>query len=96
MGVIKGSASLASNLKPLSREEYLCRRWRLAPNFESGDRDTVYSLYEFYEKLKKTRGEIDNIDRVIRIMKALDKNLELRQSVEGLLDEVYVDGVYKN
>lgn len=92
MGVIKGSASLASNLEPLSRDEYLCKRWRLAPNFERDDRDTVYSLYEFYERMKKTRGETDNIDRVIHIMKALNENPELRCVVGGLLDEVYVDG----
>ncbi|KAL0640852.1 hypothetical protein Q9L58_000159 [Maublancomyces gigas] len=91
MGVIKGSASLASNLEPLSRDEYLYRRWRLAPNFERDDRDAVYSLYEFYERMKKTRGETDNIDRVIHIMKALNKNPELRCVVGGLLDEVYVD-----
>lgn len=92
MGVIKGSASLASNLESLSRDEYLYRRWRLAPNFERDDRDAVYSLYEFYERMKKTRGETDNIDRVIHIMKALNKNPELRCVVGGLLDEVYVDG----
>ncbi|KAF8241597.1 hypothetical protein K440DRAFT_665246 [Wilcoxina mikolae CBS 423.85] len=92
MGVIKGSASLETNLEPLSREAYISKRWKLAPNFtRERDRSTVYSLYESYEKKKKKRGEFDDIDRVIRIFKSLRESPELQRDVEGVLHEIYVD-----
>lgn len=93
MGVIKGSASLASNLKPLSRNSYTTRRWKLAPNFTTdSDRRAVYTLYEHYERLKMGRGEVDDTDGVIRVLEAFKRNPELCQTVEMFLDEVYVDG----
>lgn len=96
MGVIKASVSSVSNLEPLSRGEYLGKRWKAAPSFATdSERDAVYSLYEHYERLKKSREEIDNLDRVINVVKVLGKNPELRGRVERLLDEVYVDGEYK-
>jgi Zn-finger nucleic acid-binding protein len=91
MGVIKGSASLETNLEPLSRDAYTSKRWRLAPNF-TRDRDTIYSLYENYEKKKKKRGEFDDIDRVIRIFKSLRESPKLQRDVEAKLHEIYVDG----
>lgn len=97
MGVIKGSASLASNLEPLSRDAYIARRWKLAPNFTTdSDRKAVYTLYEHYEKIKMGRGEVDDTDRVIRVLEALKKDPELFRTVEMFLDEVYVDGKRKD
>lgn len=97
MGVIKGSASLASNFEPLSRDAYTARDWRLAPNFTiENDRKAVYTLYEHYEKIKASRGEADDTDRVIRVLEALNKDSELQQVVEKFLDEVYIDGKCKN
>lgn len=96
MGAIKGSMSFVSNLKPLSRDEYINKRWRAAPSFATdNERDAVYSLYEIYERQKRTRGEIDSIDRVIDVARALDKNPDLRRRIEKFLDEVYVDGEYR-
>lgn len=93
MGVIKGSASLASNLEPLSRDSYTARRWKLAPNFTTdSDRKAVYTLYEHYERIKMGRREVDDTDRVIRVLKSLKKDPELHRTVETFLDEVYVDG----
>jgi len=93
MGVIKGSASLNTNLEPLSREDYTAKRWRNAPNFTWGnERNTVYSLYESYEKIKNVRGEIDHTDRVISIFKSLRESPRLQEGVESLLHEIYVDG----
>jgi hypothetical protein len=93
MGVIKGSASSHTNLKPLSRKDYVMKRWKLAPNFSlERERDCVYSIYEHYEAIKSKRGELDDTDRVVHIFKALLNNDYLREQVEGLLHEVYVDG----
>jgi hypothetical protein len=96
MGVIKGSMSQTSGLKPLLREEYLERRWRRAPNFATeGERDRVYSIYEYYEKVKRRRGgEIDGVDRVTDVLKALIEKPGLKERLENVLDEVYVDGQY--
>ncbi|RPB01636.1 P-loop containing nucleoside triphosphate hydrolase protein [Choiromyces venosus 120613-1] len=102
MGVIKGSISSASNFEPLSREEYLGKRWRLAPNFASmQERAAVYDIYEWYERKKKKLYDIDQTDRVIKVMKALetfkssdkeeDRNLE--KKIRRVLDEIYVDEV---
>lgn len=97
MGVIKGSASLASNLEPLSRNSYTTRRWKLAPNFTTdSDRKAVYTLYEHYERIKMGRGEVDDADRVIRVLESLKKDPELHRTVETFLDEVYVDGKRTN
>lgn len=97
VGVIKGSASLASNLEPLSRDAYTTRDWRLAPNFTTeSDRKAVYTLYEHYEKIKTGRGEADDTDRVIQVLEALKKDSELQKAVEKFLDEVYIDGKCKN
>lgn len=97
MGVIKGSASQSSNFEPLSREEYINRRWKLAPNFATdSERNAVYSLYERYEKLKRIREEVDGTDRVIHVLTELKKNPELRETVESFLDEVYVDGIFQD
>jgi hypothetical protein len=93
MGVIKGSASLDTNLEPLSRDVYTTKRWKLAPNFtKESERSTVYSLYESYEKVKQARGEIDETDRVIRIFKSLRESPELQEDIVSLLHEIYVDG----
>lgn len=93
MGVIKGSASVDSNLEPLSRDAYINKRWRLAPNFATdSERNAVYTLYEHYENIKHIRKEVDNVDRVISVLKALGKDPELQEKVEGFLDEIYVDG----
>jgi hypothetical protein len=93
MGVIKGAASLDTNLEPLTRDIYTAKRWKLAPNFaHENDRNIVYSLYEYYEKRKKARGEFDDIDRVISIFKSLRRSPEIQEQVEGLLHEIYVDG----
>jgi hypothetical protein len=93
MGVIKGAASLDTNLEPLTRDTYTAKRWKLAPNFtRESERNAVYSLYESYEKQKKARGEFDDVDRVIRIFKSLRRSPEIRQEVEELLHEIYVDG----
>ncbi|RPB01648.1 hypothetical protein L873DRAFT_644024 [Choiromyces venosus 120613-1] len=73
MGVIKGSISSATKFEPLSREEYLEKRWRLAPNFASTqERAAVYDIYEWYERKKKKRYDIDQTDRMIKVMKALE------------------------
>ncbi|CUS08892.1 unnamed protein product [Tuber aestivum] len=92
MGVIKGSASPATDFEPLSREEYLGKRWRLAPNFASEwERGAVYDIYEWYERTKKKNGDIDQADRIIRVTKALE---EFRSSeIFSILDEIYVDEV---
>jgi thymidylate synthase len=95
MGVIKGSASRETNFEPLSREQYINKRWRLAPNFASREgRNSLYTLYERYEKTKMWRGEQDDIDRVVHIFKQLEQNPALRSEVTSLLDEIYVDGKF--
>ena len=101
MGVIKGSVSRATNFGPLSREEYLEKRWRLAPNFASErERDAVYDIYEWYERARKKRGDIDQADRIIKVAKALEAfrssevpgDGEFEQEIRSRVDEIYVDG----
>jgi len=93
MGVIKGSTSRDVNFEPLSREQYIMKRWKLAPNFTSREgRDSLYTLYQHYEKNKMWRGEQDDIDRVVHVFKQLEQNPVLRSEIESLLDEIYVDG----
>ncbi|KAF8241484.1 P-loop containing nucleoside triphosphate hydrolase protein [Wilcoxina mikolae CBS 423.85] len=94
MGVIKGSASRENNFEPLSREAYIYKRWKLAPNFASREgRDSLYTLYQHYEKYKKRCGELDDIDRVVHVLKGLEQNPVLRREIESFVDEVYVDEV---
>ncbi|CUS14610.1 unnamed protein product, partial [Tuber aestivum] len=102
MGVIKGSASPATNFKPLSREEYLGGFLRTTPSIipERG-MDAVYNLYEWYERAKKERGEIDQVDRVLKVMKTLEafkssgayEDIVFEQKIRSMLDEIYVDEV---
>jgi len=92
MGVIKGSATNNSTLKSLSREEYLELNDRQAPTF-SGKRAQVYDIYLRYEHQKSVYGDKDSTDRVKSLLKILDTNLDLKRSIEGSLDELYVDGI---
>jgi len=100
MGVIKGSVSRATDFEPLSREQYLGRRLRLANFASERDRNAVYDIYEWYERAKKKRGDIDQADRVINVMKALEafrssgvpEYGEFERKVGDVLDEIYVDG----
>ena len=101
MGVIKGSVSRATDFEPLSREEYLGLRWRLAPSFASEqERHTIYDIYEWYERAKKKRGDIDQVDRIIKVTKALEgfRSSEVlgesafERKIRSVLDEIYVDG----
>jgi len=100
MGVIKGSVSRATDFEPLSREQYLGHRWRLANFASERDRDAVYDIYEWYERAKDKRGDIDQADRVIKVMKALEafrssgvpEDGEFERKIRSLLDEIYVDG----
>ncbi|PWW77615.1 hypothetical protein C7212DRAFT_362777 [Tuber magnatum] len=100
MGVVKGSVSPATNFEPLSRQDYLGKRWRLAPNFATErERGAVYDIYEWYERAKKKRGDIDQADRIIRVMKALEafrssgisEDNVFEQNTRRILDEIYVD-----
>ncbi|RPB01673.1 P-loop containing nucleoside triphosphate hydrolase protein [Choiromyces venosus 120613-1] len=102
MGVIKGLIFATKNFKPLSREEYLEKRWRMAPNFTTErERDAVFDIYEWYERAKKERGDIDQADRIIKVMKALEafKSSEIledkrfERNTRRMLDEIYVDEV---
>jgi len=101
IGVIKGSVSRATDFEPLSREEYLGLRWRLAPSFASErERHTIYDIYEWYERAKKKRGDIDQVDRIIKVMKALEtfrssevlEDSAFERKIRSTLDEIYVDG----
>ena len=101
MGVIKGSVSQATDFEPLSREEYLRLRWRLAPSFASErERHTIYDIYEWYERAKKKRGDIDHVDRIIKVTKALEAfgsskvigDSVFERKIRSVLDEIYVDG----
>ncbi|CUS07541.1 unnamed protein product [Tuber aestivum] len=102
MGVIKGSVTPDRHFGPLSREDYLGKRWRLAPNFATREeRDAVYDIYEWYERAKKKRGDIDQADRVIKVTKALEEfkcsriseDNVFEQNIRRILHEIYVDEV---
>ena len=94
LGIIKGSTSVERQFKPLSREEYLHMGDRRAPVFTNdGAKDTVYSIYEEYER-KKRIGDGDDIDRVIKLLTSLGQENELKNQLQHLFDEVYVDGKY--
>ncbi|KAF8250004.1 hypothetical protein K440DRAFT_659974 [Wilcoxina mikolae CBS 423.85] len=92
MGVIKGSATNNSTLRSLSREEYLELSDKQAPTFY-GQREQVYDLYLRYESQKSVYGDKDSTDRVKSLLKMLESDSELKRSVEGSLDELYVDEV---
>ncbi|PUU76951.1 hypothetical protein B9Z19DRAFT_205163 [Tuber borchii] len=102
MGVIKGSVSRATDFEPLSREEYLGLRWRLALSFASErERHTIYDIYEWYERTRKKRGDIDQVDRIIKVTKALEAfrsskvlgDRVFERKIRSVLDEIYVDEV---
>ncbi|KAL6718624.1 hypothetical protein ACLMJK_002858 [Lecanora helva] len=94
MGVIKGSQSSLQSLSPLTREDYLQRSSRIAPNFTlEDDRSRVYNIFERYEEHKRDTGSFDNVDRVIKILRAVRMNLFLRRLLQQTLDECYVDEV---
>jgi len=93
LGIIKGSTSLRQDLKPLSLEEYLRLSERQAPVFTSPDiRNKVYTEYEAYERKKRKLGHRDDIDRVTHLLKSLDEQPQLKERIQTLFDEVYVDG----
>ncbi|CUS07545.1 unnamed protein product [Tuber aestivum] len=102
MGVIKGSVTPAADFEPLSRGDYLGKRWRLAPNFATEqERSTVYDIYEWYERAKKKRGDIDQADRVIKVIRTLEafksseisEDIEFERNIRRILHEIYVDEV---
>lgn len=93
LGIIKGSTSLKHGLKPLSLEEYLSLSDKKAPVFTGlGIRNKVYKEYEDYEQKKRKFGDRDGIDRVTQLLKSLGGQPELKERVQTLFDEVYVDG----
>ncbi|RPB01643.1 P-loop containing nucleoside triphosphate hydrolase protein [Choiromyces venosus 120613-1] len=102
MGVIKGFIFAATDFEPLSREDYLGVRWRMAPYFATErERAGVYDVYEWYERAKKERGDIDQADRIIKVMRALEafRSSEILEdkifegNIRRMLDEIYVDEV---
>ena len=94
LGIIKGSTSIERDFKPLSRKEYVGMSTRKAPVFtDEASRNRVYSMYEEYERRKGSLGDRDDIDRVIKVLKSLEEHPELMRQVQGLFDEVYVDGM---
>jgi hypothetical protein len=93
MGVIKGSACLEKKLQPLSKEEYMSRRSKNAPNFAlQSQRSAVYSLYESYESLKKSLCQFDNVDRVISVLRYLNEYPDFCNQIQTVINEIYVDG----
>lgn len=94
MGVIKGTTSYTSGFRSLTREEYLAMSARLAPTFAAeGNRDCMYDIFEAYEAKKKRRGDYDAIDRVKVVLNELTGNSALKRRLNGLFEEVYVDGM---
>ncbi|RPB01640.1 hypothetical protein L873DRAFT_1842358 [Choiromyces venosus 120613-1] len=102
MGVIKGLIFAATGFEPLSREEYLGVRWRMAPYFATErERAAVYDIYEWYERAKKKRGDIDQADIIIKVMRALEafksseilEDKRVERNIRRMLDEIYVDEV---
>jgi hypothetical protein len=92
MGVIKGSASNNATLRSLSREEYLELNHKQAPTF-SAQRAEVYDLYIRYEKLRREYEDRDGTDRISLLLKFLNTDSDLKDSIEGSLGELYVDGM---
>lgn len=94
MGVIKGSTSSRESLKPLSREDYLNRSTRLAPNFQSeADRSRVYEAFQAYEALKIASEDEDHVDRVVKLLRAIRGDPQLRYILTATFEEVYIDGM---
>ena len=94
MGVIKGSTSSRKSLEPLSREEYLRRSTRLAPNFPTeAERSRVYESFRAYEALKTEFEGEDHVDRVVKLLKAMRGDPQLQQLLASTFDEVYIDGM---
>ena len=94
MGVIKGSHSSCENLTSLTRDEYVKRSARLAPTFASeAERNHLYDVFEAYEALKGSRDQEDEIDRVLKILQALRRNRAVREVLQDVFEEVYVDEV---
>lgn len=94
MGVIKGSTSSRESLKPLSREEYLNRSPRLAPNFQSeAERSRVYEAFQAYEALKNASEGKDHVDRVVKLLRAIRGDPQLQHILKSVFDEVYIDGM---
>lgn len=95
MGVIKGTTSYISGFRPLTRDEYRAMSSRLAPTFAAeGNRDWVYDIFEAYEAKKRHNGDYDAIDRVKVVLNELTGNNVLRRRLNGLFEEVYVDGIF--
>ena len=94
MGVIKGSTSSRQSLAPLSRDMYLTRSSRLAPNFQSeAERSLVYEAFQAYEEQKLASEGVDHIDRVVKLLGAVRGDPFLRQILASTFDEVYIDGM---
>lgn len=67
---------------------------RLAPTFATeANRNHMYDIYEAYETKKKRNGDYDAIDRVKVVLDGLMGNSELKRRLNGLFEEVYVDGM---
>lgn len=93
LGIIKGSTSAECDFRPLSRDEYVGMSSRKAPVFtDENSRNEVYDMYQNYERQKRSLGDRDDIDRVTHLLKSLEKDPNLKNQVQALLDEVYVDG----
>lgn len=94
MGTIKGSASSRGSLAPLSREQYLKRSSRLAPNFVlEAERSRVYDIFEMYETQKTHRGDLDYVDREVKILQAVRRDPSLNRVLRSTFDEVYIDEI---
>ena len=94
MGVIKGSSSSLDTLQPLLRNDYLNLSSRLAPNFSlESEKLRIYDIFEKYQALKVHRSESDGVDRVIGAISELRKDKRLRECLNAMFDEIYVDEV---
>lgn len=94
MGIIKGTTSYISGFRPLTRDEYRAMSSRLAPTFAAeANRDCMYDIFEAYEAKKKRSGDYDAIDRVRAVLDEMTRNSVLKRRLNGLFEEVYVDGM---
>lgn len=95
MGVIKGSTSAQTGLRPLTREEYLGKGFRIAPLLASDhERDVVYDMYESYERMKVAYQDWDAIDRAREILEQIVGDQDLQTRLRSLIHELYVDGKF--
>lgn len=93
LGIIKGSTSSLTGLRPLTREEYVSRSCRIAPLFTlETERQSVYDVFETYEKMKVGYQDWDAIDRTRHILAQLHDDRSLLIKLRELIDELYVDG----